>query len=147
VKEFGRPLAAMSLEVVGVQHPNADKSKSNRRFEIMLCKPGDRIELRPEPKNEKDPQAVAVFSDRGVQIGYVRAERAPRIRQIILEGRELNAVFQAEVERGAWIRVAFDGEVPVVPEADLTRALQRPRSSGKIDAEPEFYPDEIWPDD
>jgi hypothetical protein len=134
----------MSLEVVGVQFANADKSKSNRRFEILLCKPGDAIELRPEPKNKADPHAIAVFSERGVQIGYLGAERAPRIRQIILEGREVHAVFQAAVERGAWIRVAFDGEAPTLPAPQLPRAKEIEQLS---DSDPDFYPDEVWPDD
>lgn len=135
----------MSLEVVGVEYPNTDKTKSNRRFEIMLCKPGDSVELRPEPKNEVDPQAVAVFSERGVQIGYIRAERAPRIRQLILEGRDVVAVFQAEVERGAWIRVSFDGEVPQLPAHEPPpRPASRPRSSAQ---EPDFYPDEAYDDE
>lgn len=142
MKEFGRPLPAMSLEVVGVRHANDDKSQSNRRFEILICKPGDPVELRPEPKNEVDPQAVAVFSERGVQLGYVRAERAPRIRQIILEGREITAVFQAEAERGAWIRVAFDGELPTLSESRPSP----PQIAQQRDLEPDFYPDEIWPD-
>lgn len=38
------PLPAISLAVVGVSHLNHDKSKSNRRFEIALCKPGDPAE-------------------------------------------------------------------------------------------------------
>jgi hypothetical protein len=112
--ELGRPLPAISLAVVGVLHANPDKTKSNRRFEIKLCKPGEAVELRPEPKNKADGNAVAVFSARGVQLGYLTAERAPWIGKLIREGRELQAVFQAEAQHGAWIRVAFDGEVPVV---------------------------------
>ena len=127
----------MSLAVVGVNHANKDKSKSNRRFEIRLCAPGDPIELRPEPKNPADPQAIAVFSERGVQIGYLAAERAPRIGQLIREARDPWAVFQGEADFGAWIRVAFDGEEPVLPAQ---------REDVAADPEPDFYPDEEWPD-
>lgn len=144
----------MSLEVVGVQYPNQDKSKSNRRFEIMLCKPGDPVELRPEPKNKADPHAVAVFSERGVQLGYLRAERAPRIRQLISEGRDIVAVFQAEVEPGAWIRVSFDGETPELPDhapPAPKRATQqaKPPADFYPDATPgdEIYRDEVWDDE
>jgi hypothetical protein len=137
----GRPisdrLSPLSLAVVGVKHPNPDKSKSNRRFEIALCAPGDPVELRPEPKNKHDPNAVAVFSERGVQIGYLAAERAPRIRQLIGEAREPWAVFQGEAEFGAWIRVAFDGEEPTLPAQ---------READPSDPEADFYPDEEWPD-
>lgn len=131
-----RPVAQVSLAVVGVRFANADKTRSNRRFEILLCKPGDQVELRPEPRNKVDPQAVAVFSERGVQIGYLPAERAPRIGQLIGQGREVRAVFQAEVEHGAWIRLAFDGEAPVLP--DIAEMEQSER---------DWWPDEVWPDE
>lgn len=107
-------LPMISLAVVGVRYANADKSKSNRRFEIQLCKAGEPVVLQLEPRNKADPRAVAVFSIRGVQLGYLSAERAGRIGGIIRSGREYCAVFQREAVHGAWIRVAFDGEVPVV---------------------------------
>jgi hypothetical protein len=126
----------MSLAVVGVGHANRDKAKSNRRFEIALCVPGEPVDLRPEPKNPADERAIAVFGARGTQLGYLTAERCGRIGAMIREGRELQAVFQCEASFGAWIRVAFDGEVPVLPEPVPPDAQ-----------EPDFYPDEIWPDD
>jgi hypothetical protein len=138
----------LSLAVVGVRFANPDKSKSNRRFEIKLCSPGEPIELRPEPKNDADANAIAVFSVRGVQIGYLTAERAPRMGALIRQGREVTAVFQGEAQHGAWIRVAFDGETPVVPEqrgeAGSPDVAPDVRSDASDDG---FYPDEIWPDD
>jgi hypothetical protein len=142
----------MSLAVVGVAYPNEDKSKSNRRFEIKLCVPGDPVDLRPEPKNKHDPSAVAVFSERGVQIGYVTAERCGRIGAMIREGRELLAIFQDEAQFGAWIRVAFDGEEPVLPPQSGAKVTEQRTSQQEDDfyADPipdqDFYPDEEWPD-
>ena len=69
----------LTTSIVGMDFPNEDKSKSNRRMECMMCAPGDPVELRPEPKNPFDENAVAIFSDRGAQLGYVSAERAPLI--------------------------------------------------------------------
>lgn len=135
MSEFGRPLPAISLAVVGVNHPNRDGS--NRRFEIALCRPGERVELRPEPKNRADERAVAVFSIRNVQLGYLTAERCGRIGAIIRSGREVRAAFQAATEFGAWIRVAFDGQLPIIPLDEHEPA---------VDAEPEFYPDDTYPD-
>lgn len=134
------PLVPMSLAVVGADFDNADGS--NRRFEIALCRSGEPVELRPEPRNPVDSNAVAVFSCRGTQLGYVRAERAPRISQLIREGRELRAVFQRRAGFGAWVRIAFDGEEPVLSEAMTFDDLRE-----FVDAEPDFYPDEEWPDD
>ena len=132
--ELGGRLPAMSLAVVGVAYANKDGS--DRGFEILLCKAGEPVALEPEPKNKKDENAVKVLSARGVQIGYLTAERAPWLSRVLRSGRETTAVFQRKADWGAWIRVAFDGKVPVVaPEMEEGR-----------DAEPEFYPDEVWPE-
>lgn len=136
-------LPAMSLAVVGVAYANRDKS--NRRFEIKLCKPGDPVELRPEPKNPADPSAVAVFSERGIQLGYLSAERCGRIGAIIRSGVEVRGVFQLEADFGAWIRVAFDGEVPVV-DLTATASLARADIVEGADPDPEFEPDPLWDD-
>ncbi|WP_242137351.1 HIRAN domain-containing protein [Sphingomonas sp. TREG-RG-20F-R18-01] len=138
------PISALSLAVVGVRFPNSDKS--NRRFEIMICPPGELVELRPEPKNKDDPNAIAVFSARNVQIGYLTAERAPWIGGMLSQGRELHAVFQSASEFGAVIRIAFDGAKPELPdvEAVMPTSYRQPRSA---DAEDGFYPDYIPPDD
>jgi len=69
----------LTTSIVGIDFPNEDKSKSNRRMECMICAPGDVVELRLEPTNPYDDNAVAIFSERGVQLGYVSAERAPLI--------------------------------------------------------------------
>ena len=126
----------LSLAVVGAAHANADGS--NRRFEILLCAPREPVDLHPEPRNKADPNAIAVFSSRGIQIGYLRADRAPRIGQLIRQGRELQAAFQAEAPFGAWIRVAFDGEAPVLPD---------PIAAPAAEQETDGYPDEVWPDE
>ncbi|MEG8024102.1 HIRAN domain-containing protein [Sphingomonas aurantiaca] len=68
----------LTTSIVGIDFPNEDASKSNRRMECMMCAPGDLVELRLEPTNPFDSNAVAIFSDRGTQLGYVSAEaRAP----------------------------------------------------------------------
>jgi hypothetical protein len=56
----------LSLHVVGVAHLNK-KSGSDRRFEILICPPGEGVDLMHEPSNPADPQAVAaaVYSTRG----------------------------------------------------------------------------------
>lgn len=134
-------LQAMSLAVVGAQHPNADGS--DRRFEILLCPPGEAIELRPEPTNKHDPLAIAVYSARGVQIGYLSAERCGRIGQLMRLGHEVQAIFQGMSQGGTWIRVAFDGEAPELPSSSLMSARDQDHSEP---ADDQFYPDEEWPD-
>lgn len=138
IAEINGALRPLSLAVVGGPYPNPDGS--NRMFEILLCAPGEPVELRLEPKNKYDENAIAVLSARGVQIGYLSAERAPRIGQLVRQGREVLAIFQNATETGAWIRAAFDGEVPELPP-------QRPPIAVGADCEPDWQPDEEWPDD
>lgn len=136
MKELDRPLAPITLAVVGAPFPNADGS--DRRFEIRLCRPGEPIELRPEPKNRKDPRAIAVYSERGVQIGYLSAERAGRIGGIMRAGHDLRAIFQEETAFGAWIRVAFDGDRPHLPAR---------RAAPPAEDDSGWFPDEVWPEE
>ena len=136
-------LAAMSLAVVGVQYPNKDKS--NRQFEIAVCKPGDRIELRPEPKNIADENAVAVYSERGVQIGYLTAERCGRIGSLMRDGADIRTVFQVQTPWGCWIRATFDGTEPVVDLNARPMKPQVPAGEG-VDPDSDFYPDPEWED-
>lgn len=126
---------ALSLAVVGVDYPN--RRGPARRFEIAMCSPGEPVELIPEPKNPADPRAVAVFSARGIQLGYLTAERCGRIGAMIGQGREVCAIFQQATPYGAVIRAAFDGEAPELPDIQPQNAPP----------EPEFWPDDEWPDD
>lgn len=132
-------LRAFSLAVVGSSYPNADGS--NRQFEILLCQAEEPVTLVPEPQNKKDRRAIAVYSNRKVQIGYVNAERAAWLGSLMAE-HEIHAVFQRKASFGAWVRLAFDGEAPA-----LTQAMLVEPDFTVLDHEPDFYPDEIWPDD
>jgi hypothetical protein len=129
----------LSLSVVGAAHANADGS--NRRFEILLCVPGEPVELVPEPTNKADPHAIAVLSSRGVQIGYVTAERAPWIGSKMAAGADLRAVFQRATDYGALVRVNLVGAEPVLPPIEAERGPARP------ERDDDFWPDYIPPDD
>ncbi|WP_380778032.1 HIRAN domain-containing protein [Sphingomonas sp. R86520] len=128
-----RPL---SLAIVGIDYPN--KRGPARRFELEICRPGEPIELRPEPNNPHDEHAIAVFSCRGIQLGYLASERAVLIGTLRRQGHEAAAIFQALEPKVGWIRVAFDSEEPVLP-APKPHAPE-PGADG-------FWPDPVWDDD
>lgn len=130
------PPPMMSLAIVGIDYPN--KRGPGRRFELELCAPGEPVELRPEPKNPKDEFAVAVYSCRGVQLGYITAERAPRIGAMLREGRDLRAIYQGRSLTAGWLRLAFDGEEPILPVSPVVRPIL---------GDDGFWPDEIYPDE
>jgi hypothetical protein len=125
-------MRALSIAIVGITYPNKAKGPT-RLFELKLCKPGEPVELRPEPKNEHDEHAISVWSVRGVQLGYLPSERAVLIGQHLRRGVDVRAIFQA-FDSGSigWCRVAFDEEPSLPP------AAERP----KTDETDGFYPDD-----
>lgn len=130
----------MTLAVVGIDFPNEDKARSNRRFEAMASVPGDPVSLRPEPRNRHDPQAVAVFSAHEVQLGYLSAERAPMVGLRLRRGEEAVAIFQGLKGSVAYIRVRFGGGAPTLPpERD-------DEMSGKASSDDGFYADPDGPE-
>lgn len=129
------PINAFSLAVVGIDYPN--KRGPGRRFELEICRPGEPVELRHEPKNPYDERAVAVFSCRGIQLGYIKAERAPLIVSMIAKGREPRAIFQRLDRTCAWARVTLDGSEPQLPS---------PAPDMPVGADPDsgFWPDPVY---
>ncbi len=121
----------LTTSIVGIDFPNEDKSKSNRREEIMLCAPGDPVELRPEPKNPYDSNAIAVWSERGVQMGYISAERTPLVGKRV-QVNEAAAVFQ-----GLSIPEPISGSgsgagCPPGPLPQPNRSSRHPRRGGYV---------------
>jgi hypothetical protein len=131
LQDYVADMDELTTSVVGIDFPNEDKSKSNRRMECMLCAPGDVVELRLEPKNPFDANAVAIFSDRGTQLGYVSAERAPLIGKRMKED-DATAVFQA---------MHGSPDVPKPTPPRQMRPAQRPVYDPHA-----FYPDEEGPE-
>ena len=127
----------MTLAVVGIDFPNEDRARSNRRFELLASAVGDPVSLRPEPRNRHDPRAIAVFSARDVQVGYLSAERAPLVGARLRRGEPVQAVFQGIRGSVAYIRVRFGGGAPTVPRVAEPLAEQ--------DAD-DFHPDPDGPD-
>jgi hypothetical protein len=137
----------LTLAVVGIDFPNADGS--NRLSEALMTLPGEPIELVPEPRNKHDSHAIAVISPRGVQLGYVNAERAPYIGSRMSRGEEVNAIFQGVDGVSAFVRVRFGGSIPLLPAtSEKPPVPPRPRPPRRPDPyDPHgFYPDEEGPE-
>ena len=106
-------MRAVTIPIAGAAYPN--KRGPTRRFGIELCRPGDPVELRPEPTNPADPQAVAIYERGGIQLGYVPAERAQWFRSMMSRGVKLVAIFQQATTGGGLVRVGIDHH-PALPE-------------------------------
>ncbi len=70
--------------------------------------------ITPEPRNPHDANAIAVSSSRGVQMGYIVADRTSIIHKAWAAARDVRAVFQEPIVGGSAIRVAFDRD-PMLP--------------------------------
>jgi hypothetical protein len=125
--------AQITLPIVGIDYPN--KRGVTRRFAVDLLRPGDPVVLVLEPSNPADENAVAVFSVEKVQMGYIPAQRAPYVGKKLREGGAI-AVFQGKGGRGAFIRIAFDGDEPVLPPPQAEAPSQA-----------DWWPDDLPEDD
>lgn len=132
-----RTMDELTLAVVGIDFPNEDKARSNRRFELLASAAGDPVSLHLEPRNRHDPNAVAVFSARAVQIGYLSAERAPMIGARMRRGEEVRAIYQGLRGSVGYIRVRFGGGAPTLPPTTEVRSAP---------VADDFYPDPEGPD-
>jgi hypothetical protein len=135
----------LSLVIVGIDYPNDDKSKSNRRMELMLTAPGNPIELRFDPKNAYDENAIAVFSSNGIQVGHLSAERAPWIGKR-MQSEEFSAIFQALDGPVAYLRIRFGGGQPRLPLPAPPPAIPRPPRPKRV-TPPAMDPDAFYPDE
>ncbi len=120
------------MVVVGAPYANADGS--NRLSEILMSIPGEPVTFRLEPRNPHDPQAIAVLSARGVQIGYIRAEQCGWLGGKIRQGIPVEAIFQEPMNGAAAIRVRIGGGEPTLPPA------REPVET--VDDDPDFWPDD-----
>jgi hypothetical protein len=109
-----------------------------------MLNPGDRVLLQFEPSNPNDPSAVAVYSFRGYQIGYLSAERCGWVGSKIRLGMDVRAIFQQCAGGGAIIRIRLDGKEPTLPPPPPEQDEDSPMAS---DPDFGFWADFIPPDD
>lgn len=132
----------LSIAIVGIDYPN--KRGPDRRFELAICREGEPVELRPEPENKYDEHAIAVYSCRGIQLGYLPSERAVLIGTYWRQGHTTIAIFQALEAKVGWVRVAFNGEQPVLPPV---AAAAPPPDWDAVDSDYDFEADWIPPEE
>ncbi len=112
-----------------------------------MTMPGDPVELRPEPRNRHDPNAIAVIGPNGVQIGYISAERAPYVGGRLRRGEPVTALFQGMTAGSAYIRVRFGEDMPTLPsQSDRPPSPSRSAQCPNAGETPIFYPDEDGPE-
>lgn len=127
--------AQITLPIVGTDYPNKDPKRPTRLFALELCEPGDKVMLRQEPDNPHDEHAIAVDNAEGMMMGYVPANRAVYVGMQIRRGA-VTAIFQGRAGSHGYIRIAFDGDVPVLPPPPKSQEQAR-----------DWWPDEEFPED
>ncbi len=110
-----------SLPAVGEWFDNEDGTI--RQAELARCEPGEQVQLVREADNPHDRMAVAVFSSRGIRIGYLRRDRAAWIGSKIDRGYDVRAI--VERVKGSYLpgamlgldmRISMDPDVADEPE-------------------------------
>jgi len=112
-----------SLPICGERYDNEDGS--SRQEELRRCSPGELITLVREPLNPHDHMAVAVYSCRGVQVGYLGRERACWIGSKMDRGYLVSAIVHRVkgihlpgATLGLVLRFSMDGDEPELPDHD-----------------------------
>jgi hypothetical protein len=108
------------LRLVGERFDNEDGS--SRQEELARCAVGEPVELIREPSNPHDPSAVAVYSCRRVQIGYVGADRSAWIGSKMDRGYPVRAIIgklgggrRTGLPLSAVLALNIEGEEPDPP--------------------------------
>ena len=79
-------LAARGLRVVGVAGAGRHHADA---IESDAAAPGQPLELRRDPANEHDPNAIAVHAGDGQQVGWVPRELAAELAPVARRGRRV----------------------------------------------------------
>lgn len=127
--------AQITLPIVGTQFRNKNPKEPTRQFALELCEPGEPVRLRADPANPHDEHAIEVRNARDMMMGYIPANRSVYVGMQIRRGA-VAAIFQGRGASGGFVRIAFDGETPVLPPSP---ADQSPTQ--------DWWPDEEYPDD
>lgn len=75
----------------------------------------EKLILKQEPSNKHDPNAIAVYSDSGIKLGYVPAFYSKAIYSLIENGASPNATVIYINEKSTphwWLKVDFESDVP-----------------------------------
>ncbi|RYM07977.1 hypothetical protein EWH12_17740 [Sphingobium cupriresistens] len=106
------------LAIEGADYPN--HRGAERRAEIAQCRPGDPLTFRRLRGPAGGKRSVGVYSERGVQLGYVGPDDLAQMPGLASIGR---AIFQSADTWGCVIAATADGSAPV---------LRAPRAQPKL---------------
>lgn len=88
----------INTKISGVTHEDPHNGVNRQLIIEKMVEPGLALELRPEPDNPYDPNAVAVWFHRRVllagkdwHLGYLNPSRAKQVLMLLAEGKKLTA--------------------------------------------------------
>ncbi|WP_300116438.1 hypothetical protein [Sphingobium sp.] len=102
--------SAFSLPVVGAD--GATARNAERRAEIVRARPGDPLTLRREHGKRGGLPMVGVYSERGVQMGYIWPDRSQEVAGLVAVAR---AIYRSADAFGCVIHITVDGSTPTLP--------------------------------
>ncbi|MEG3167910.1 hypothetical protein U1737_06840 [Sphingomonas sp. LB3N6] len=105
----------LTTSIVGIDFPKRGQVEEQQAHGVHALRPGGHRRATPRAENPFDENAIGIWSERNVQLGYVSAERVPLIGKETGED-EVTAVFQAMHGSGTYIRIWFGGGLPTLPD-------------------------------
>lgn len=102
-KASGRPLKILETRIAGYAYYEGERCLTNIR-------PGDQLELRRQPRNRYDMQAIEVYWD-GQKVGYVPRMNNAALSKLMDKGEVVQARVSCVDKRQNWEPVGFDVEV------------------------------------
>lgn len=134
-----------SLPAVGEWFDNNDGT--SRQAELARCERGEQVQLVREPENPHDRMAVAVFSCRGIRVGYLKRDRAVWIGSKIDRGYDVRAIVERvkgshlpDATLGLVMRVSLDPDIADEPELpDLSQNGSGYRSGYQSGSQPDEW--------
>lgn len=64
---------------------------------IGSLSPGDKLDLKVEPENPYDPEAVALYKD-GNKLGYIPSDRNSAISQLLFFGHDIFEAYVFQID-------------------------------------------------
>jgi len=124
-------------KVVGVTHEN-EYGESRQEIIRERLYEYDSLDLRREPDNEYDNNAIAVYTDTGEQIGYLSSEVAEELAPLMDDGWEVKAVVKditGDEGKISGVNIEIEkippSQVKIKPVSKPTKQTSAPKQSKK----------------
>lgn len=99
---YAEDIFLLSTQVAGTTH-----TAGIEELEPFL-RPGERLILSRMPDNPSDPNAIKIYTQERVKLGYVPRKDNPILARLMDAGKLLYAVIREKQRQEDWLRIGID---------------------------------------